>query len=268
MTIPNFLSSSFAPYRYATERITDVASCLTTLRTELTALGWAETPPLSNIYYSPADASGRYMIATFSKTSATRLQVALANYTPPGPSIALMTRAMDISGTADIFYYTGKFHFFVQSLYSSGTGEFVAGWLIDCTPDALPSCPYPVVGDGSRNSSGTLDGFGVVQYMIALDNGSPVPVQRMKGPVAYGGTVVTMSMASGRGFFDEYLISQNVGGTWYWTGRLCQTLLGPGTPRAIGLELQVPIDDGTMATFKATSLVDTNYQYRLFMRKS
>jgi hypothetical protein len=85
------------------------------------------------------------------------------------------------------------------------------------------------------------------------------------------GTIIPyMSMASGRGLYDECLISQNVGGTIYWTGRLCQTLLGPGYPVTIGAEALVPIDDGTMATFKATSLTDTGgiYRYRLWMRKA
>lgn len=262
MTIPNFLSASFAPFRYASELITDVSSCLTTLQTELVAVGWTDLG--GNVYQSPADASGRFMTATFTRSSATRLRLQVSDSTP----LAIIDRTMDISGTAQIFYYTGKFHVFVNSLYSAASSEFVAAWLIDCTPDALASCPYPVVGSGTRNSSGTADGFGAINYMIAIDNLSPVPVQRGKAPKTIGNISVSMNMASGRGFYDEYLISQNVGGTVYWTGRLCQTLIGPGLPIRIGTEALVPIDDGTMATFKSTHLVDANYQYRLWMRKA
>lgn len=264
MTIPNFLSPSFAPFRYTSEIISDVSSCLTTLQTELVAVGWTDLG--GNVYQSPADAAARYMTATFTRTSATRLLLQVSDSTP----LAIISREMQIaaSGVTQIFYYTGKFHVFVNSLYGTNSAEFVAAWLIDCTPDALASCPYPVVGNGTRNSSGTVDGFGVISYMMAIDNGSALPAQRVKAPKTIGNTTVSMNMASGRGFYDEYLISQNVGGTVFWTGRLCQTLLGPGLPVGIGTEALVPIDDGTMATFKSTHLVDGNYMCRLWMRKA
>jgi len=271
MTVPNFLSSSFAPFRYYTERVTDMTSVLTTLTAELVtnpalADKWTEAP--AGTFQCPSDASGRWMKCAFTRISANVMQMILTD----NSGNTICTRRA--SGTTAGFYatyYTGKFHCFLEFMSESTSPayNFLSAWLMDITPDPLASCPYPVVGNGTLNSGGNADGYGVIQYLFAVDGAVPAATQRMKGSATIGNTSVNMSMPSGRGFYDECLISQNVGGTIYWTGRLCQALLGPGLPTAVGVETQVPVDDGTMATFKATLLNETTpYRWRLWMRKA
>lgn len=272
MTIPNFLSNAYAPFRYYTERVGVVGEIITRLRSELTALGWTE--PVANTFQCPSDGAGHWMRCYFYQYSGAVLQMSLSDQN--GTTICIRTLSVTSGGA--VFYYTGKFHCFIEALNNDATGvySYLAAFLLDTTPDPPASSPSHVIGNGATNSVGGYDGQGLFERWFALDNAAAQVANRLRGPVTFGGSTYAMTMASGRGIFDECLIYQLIGGSgaanYVWTGRFCQALIGPTVPNIVGAEYQIPIDDGTVATFKATShfYLSGVYPYpcRLWMRKS
>lgn len=271
MTIPNFLSNSFAPFRYYQGTITDINQIIPILRTELTALGWTE--PVADTFQCPSDAAGHWMRCAFYKLSASAFRMTVTDQA----SNTICIRTMLATPPAIITYHTGKFHCYLDSQYSGiAPAYYLAAFLLDTSPDAVASCPYPVVANGSYNSTASFDGYGIIDWWFAVDNGTPGARQRLRGPITYGGIPYGMVMASGRGLFDECLIFQLVGGSgvgnYLWTGRFCQALLGPTFGNIVGDEYRVPIDDGTTGVFRSTPLIYATgsppYPCRMYMRKS
>jgi hypothetical protein len=73
MSVPNYLAVSFNYLE--TLAVTDVANTITRIGTQLVALSWTSLG--GGQYQSPTDSGGRYLKLTFTKISATQIEMVL-----------------------------------------------------------------------------------------------------------------------------------------------------------------------------------------------
>ncbi|MBZ5499724.1 MAG: hypothetical protein LAP85_25265 [Acidobacteriia bacterium] len=252
MAVPAFMNSSF---RYLeTAAVANVATCITDFRTEVVTNGVpAWTEPVANNFKSPPDAQGRFFTVILSTISATRLGIKIVDMF----GVTISDRAIDVDvGGTSVQYFTGQFHAFINS--ARATPECGGGALIDLSPETLTLPNYSTVGCGHRDTTGTVGNQNwYIWYMMS--NATATATGRASGsnlPVANTRATKTVS---GAYVYDPIMIETSIfgAGNNRWIGRIFQCLrCDDGL--AFGAEIQVPIDVGTVGTFKVVGRVAYN----------
>ncbi len=245
MSIPAFLNSS---YRYLEAPIvTDVAACIADFRNETVINGnpaWSE--PVANSFKSPPDAQGRFFTLVLSALSATRLGIRIVDMF----GVTISDRAIDIdAGGNNVQYLTGQFHAFINSA-RIGTPECGGGSLIDLSPETLTLPNYSVVGCGHRDTLGTAANTGWYNWYM-MSNATPAASGRAAGSIIPVGSARPTRTVSGAYIYEPIMIETSIFGSGNnrWIGRLFQSLHCDDM-LAYGAEVQVPIDIGSVGTFK------------------
>lgn len=262
MTVPRFLQSTFQFDENL--GITNVATAITNLTAILTGQTPAWTNPSAGVLVSPVDSAGRFMTLTLVATSATQLTMTVQDQN----GIEVCTRSFVINGTpTTINYFTGQYHCYLESLTGgSGSGEWLAAIMVDPTDYALEDNQNYVMGGGTRNSGGTVDGGGgVFDQWFMLENGTPQVRQRSRAvSTAPGANVGQLDFAGNPQFFpfDVYGIPNGLG---LWMGSTYQSYVThSGIPG--GVIKPVAIDNATPAEFRTTVVPGNAQGSRLALR--
>lgn len=273
MTIPDFLSQNFCRFYYRVDHgVSDVNTILASLTAQLVtapvaADKWTENP--AGTFTSPAY-HGKYMVIAFSRIAADKLQAIVYDNT----GVVICQRRIQIDIVAglykDVVYFTGKYYCVIDS--RRATGEMFWAFLAIPKPaDDYNGCPYPVFANGYRDSNNNVDGYGALFQLFGRDNGVAGPLYRVRHMCDMANNDFSPRSPDQRRMFHDLYVQQPFPQGYYcWVGRMCQALIGCGHIDE-GVEKLVPIDDGTMGTFEATSMIRPGtvmYSTRLFMRKA
>lgn len=262
MTVPRFLQSTFQFDENA--GITNVATIITNLTALLTAQTPAWTNPSAGVLVSPVDSAGRFMTLTLVATSATQLTMTVQDQN----GITVCERSFVINGTpTTINYYTGQYHCYLESLTGgSGSGEWLAGIMVDPTDYSLEDNQNYVMGNGTRNSGGAVDGSAsVYDQWFMLESGTPQVRQRARAvSTAAGLNVGLLDFGSNPQFFPFDTLGIPNGAN-LWMGAMYQAYVThSGIPA--GVIKPVAIDNATPAEFRTTVAPASSQGARLAMR--
>ena len=269
MAIPAFLDTDF---RYlSTPALADVATIITDFRSEVVSNGnWTDLG--GNRFKSKVGPGGRFMEALFTRIAANNLQLQV--FDKFGSSIQIRRMQIDGGGN-EIRYFTGDYHFLIDSIRIPPPEENLCGFLIEPSPDD-PALGLNVsaVMDGYRNALDAVRAFPEWVYLYRF-TASHAGVNDDRPNVLYRaseGLPVNSKLDDVLGnhmFFPcEIWSAYEVPGPSL-AGRLYQCLIGETA--ATGTEFTVPIDVATSATFKATSRGPNNtfeYESRMYLRKA
>lgn len=264
MAVPAFLNTTICDARHTRLLVTDVNTILAALTAQLVtapaaAFKWTEAP--AGTFTSPADPNGRTITCAFSRIAATNLQMILTD----DGATTICTRRIQVDGTGTfVDLFTGAFYVFISSLRA--TTEPMFAFLVDSTPDTPGSVPNPAFGNAYRSNADAADGNCDLGEMYGIDNAGVALLNRIRShyytmaPLAIG----TPQYPSMRRPLVDALITQDIGGSWYWVGRPYQMLLGYAT--AVDVRRTVAIDNGVTAVFRGAGW--TNAQARIYVRES
>lgn len=249
MTVPNFLASSFY-FSTGSSPITDVATVITDVRTILLSTNnppWTE--PTAGVFQSPIDSGGRFMRITLVKNTATRLNVTLQD----NNLLTVYAREFDILSTgALVNYYTGQYHFYLESQTGTTTADIAYGSLLDPSPygvNTQAGSGY-VTGTTLRNTAGNLDGNGSnVDVCFSLESGVAQPRQRGRAVGQTGTAVLGLLDFQGNPQLFPHDIWVQPSAIGLWGGKEYQVYMVP-TSCAAGTVKKIALDDGTLASFR------------------
>lgn len=261
MTVPRFLQSTF---QFDEDlAITNVATIITNLTTILTGQTPAWTNPSAGVLVSPVDSAGRFMTLTLVATSATQLTMTVQDQN----GIEVCTRSFVINGTpTTINYFTGQYHCYLESLTGgSGSGEWLAGIMVDPTDYALQDNQNYVMGGGTRNSGGGADGATIYDQWFMLESGVSQVRQRARAVSTSAGLNVGLLDFAGNPQFFPFDVLGIPNGANLWMGAMYQAYVThSGIPA--GVIKPVAIDNATPAQFRTTVALASSQGARLALR--
>lgn len=264
MTVPRFLASTFHFNEFDAQ--VDMATFITALTALLTGQAPAWTNPSPGVLVSPVDSAGRFMRLELTAPSALQLTMTLKDQN----GIVVCQRAMDlIAGPAPttINVYSGQYHCYMESLtQGSAVGEWLAAMMVDPTDYNLEDNQNYVIGGGTRNSGGAVDGQGsVCDQWFMLENGSPLLRQRSRAVSTAPGANIGLRDFAGNPQFFPFDVLGIPNGVQLWMGAMYQAYVtDPGV--AAGTIKPIAIDNATPSSFRATVAPATAQGIRLALR--
>lgn len=260
MTVPRFLASTFQFNELPAQ--VDMAVVITSIEALLTAQTPAWTNPSPGVLQSPVDSAGRFMTLVLDAPAANRLRMQVLDQN----GLQVCFREIDLGGgPTTINVFSGQYHLYIESLTAgAGNGEWLAGMMIDPTDYDLQDSFNYVIGGGTRNSGGGVDGAGSVWDQWFMFEGS-APVQRQRSRAvmtAVGINAGLQDFAGNPQWFPFDVLCPN-----QWMGSVYQAYV---TASFIGGGVVKPlaIDNATPAEFRTTVAGASGQGARLALRVS
>lgn len=257
MAIPAYLAGD---YRYlSTLAVTDVATIISGLRTELPAVGWTETA--TGVFQSPADTFGRYVVLTVSSVSTTRLQFKVDDHS----SVTIYDGTFDIDAAGnEVRYYTGPDYCFVESLRAAAAE---CGMVFK--PNADPetdtgAIAYPFYVWVYRNSSGSTTANANYSFYYYMQSSGYGGYDAVFSATVFSSNVNTCEGFSKTGTY-VFLPAEVFNRSSYRLGRMPQTVVCGETVPA-GTEITIPIDSGFNGVFKRFTARTAYYGCHIMVR--
>lgn len=264
MTVPRFLQSSF--YFSEDPGIDDTADIITNLTALLVAQTPAWTNPSAGVLKSPVDSAGRFMTITLTSLSATRLQMQVQDQN--GITVSLRTFDL-IAGPlpTKINYFSGQYHLYIECLnLGAGNGEWLAAMMVDPTDHDLVDLQNYVIGGGTRNSGGAVDGQGVAcDQWFMLESGASTLRQRARQVCAAVSLNAGLMDFAGVPQFFPFDVVGVPNGSNQWMGAMYQAYVTDSRVAA-GIIKPVAIDNATPAEFRTTIAPASGQGLRLALR--
>lgn len=252
MSVPAFLATSFN--FLSTLAVTDVANTITRIGTQLVALGWTSLG--GNAYQCPTDSGGHFITLTFTRNSATQLQMQMTD------SLSrTITRTTNVPASFTENLYCSTFAFY----FDPGNTEGLWASIYDMSPDLQSSHDQFAVMHGFFTSGISDDSTFYHSGGCILDASSPrvyTPTKLVdfitRAGFDGGNYSAHYSQAGSRMWYPCLHAGLNIAGQLRVRGRL-QQVLWVSAQEAAGTEISVPLDQSTTGLFKVLGYrVDTN----------
>lgn len=263
MTVPTFLNSTVAPFRFLEHLgVTSCDTVLTDVAAELLALSppWTVvdnrpgTPSLT--LTSPHDVTDpRFMQITLTNVAAaSNLKCDMLLKDQSATTICQRRVNCPAGNSWNVRYYTGRYHFVLDFEMISAASECLIAGILDESPEAQTTHPHYVYGAGTR-SSGDSPVAVVANSSYMMDDTTVELEARMElySNVTPGNTVALISPSGARIWRPRVFFVAATG-----AGTYGKTIGGRGFQQLVsysdiipGIDYVVPIDIATTAKFRA-----------------
>jgi hypothetical protein len=266
MTAPAYLANAFNFLETLT--VTDVANTITRMLSQAALVGWT-SGGAGNIR-TPVNAAGQYIDLTFTRVSATNMQMVFLD------SLSrTFTRRTQVPAS-----FTERLYFNTQGFaFDPGNGEGLWGSILDLSPELQTAHDQWAAGFGARTAADALDGLFKTGGAEQLSSATPrvytavvASILHPRGGIINSGAAACCfnSKSGSRLWFPVIQQGPVTGTTKRIRGRVFQMLFVSGL-EAAQTEFVVPLDGANTGTFKVLSFSSsgqTSFNGQMAMRKA
>lgn len=241
MAAPTYLASTFRFLQLL--GVSDVQTVMNNLAVELVAGGWTDEG--SGTYKSPVDAVGRFFKANFVRVDSGNLQMIVSDQNAQ----TIGTRRCYGATNATWSIFTGPFHIYLEANRISAAAEYMAGGILDFSPEAQSATTRYVYMNGYRNNlNATVNSNWT--YWNMMDNVTIALTQRAMSPRAQVSTYApAYDQSMNLVFHPLCMFASTASLVSAYAGRAYQMVLLWDYASESGTRVKVPIDGSTLGEF-------------------